>query len=47
MAVLTKIWEEKTYDFSPVQKAVLGVILSFIFSTALLAIFLLYLEFTK
>ena len=47
MTVLTKLWKEQTTGFSLVQKAVIGIILSFILFTAIFALVLVYLELTK
>ncbi|MCY2686187.1 hypothetical protein [Salinimicrobium sp. TH3] len=47
MTVLTQLWKEQTTGFSLVQKAVIGIILSFILFTAIFALVLVYLELTK
>ncbi|MGB7786685.1 MAG: hypothetical protein WBL27_11330 [Salinimicrobium sp.] len=47
MAVLTTIWKEQTNDFSLIQKALLALILLFIFATSVLALGLVYLELQK
>lgn len=47
MTVLTQLWKEQTADFSLVQKAIIGVILSVILTIALAALVLVYLELTK
>ncbi|MFD2517062.1 hypothetical protein [Salinimicrobium flavum] len=47
MTALTQLWKEQTTGFSFVQKAIIGVTLSFILFTALSALILVYLEITK
>lgn len=47
MAVLNQMWAENTRDFTVVQKAIVALILLFIFATALFALGLVYLEFGK
>ncbi|MCC8360994.1 hypothetical protein [Salinimicrobium sediminilitoris] len=47
MTVLTQLWKEQTAGFSLVQKAVIGIILSFILFTAIFALVLVYFELTK
>ena len=47
MTALTQLWKEQTSGFSLVQKAVIGIILSFILLTAVFALVLVYFELTK
>lgn len=47
MAVLTYLWEKQTHEFNKTQKAVIGGVLSFIFSTAVCAMVLLAIEVAK
>ncbi|WP_156879227.1 hypothetical protein [Salinimicrobium xinjiangense] len=47
MTALTQLWKDQTSDFSMIQKAILGLILSFIIITAISALVLVYFELTK
>lgn len=47
MTVLTQIWKDQTSGFSSLQKAILGLIVSFIIFTAISALVLVYFELTK
>jgi len=47
MTALAQLWKDQTAGFSLVQKAVIGVILSFILITAAFALGLVYMELTK
>ncbi|WP_324719884.1 hypothetical protein [Salinimicrobium sp. HB62] len=47
MTALAQLWKDQTSGFSMVQKAVIGIILSFILFTAVFALFLVYMELTK
>lgn len=47
MAVLTYIWEKQTNDFNKAQKAVIGGVVSFIFSVGMCAMVLLALDVAK
>ncbi len=47
MTDLTQLWKDQTSGFSTVQKAILGLIVTFIIFTAISALILVYLELTK
>lgn len=47
MTSLTQFWTEKTGEFTTIQKAIIGLTLSFIISTSAFALILLFMEFTK
>lgn len=47
METLTYIWEEKTGDFTTVQKVVIGTVLTFIAAVSVSAMVLLYLDIAK
>ncbi|NJW53041.1 hypothetical protein [Salinimicrobium oceani] len=47
MTALSQLWKNQTTGFSLVQKAILGLIISFILITAISALVLVYLELTK
>lgn len=47
MTALSQLWKDQTTGFSTVQKAILGLIISFILFTAISALVLVYLELTK
>ena len=47
MTALAQLWKDQTSGFSLIQKAVIGIILSFILATAIFALVLVYLELTK
>ncbi len=47
MTSLTQLWSEKTGEFTTIQKAIIGLTLSFILSTSVFALVLLIMEFTK
>jgi len=44
MKTLNNIWDNYTYEFSPVQKAAVAVVLGLIFLIAMLAVVMLTLE---
>lgn len=47
MSALTNMWNNYTVEFSTAQKIVVAIVLGMIFIIALLAIVLVFLEFTK
>ena len=47
MNALTNIWKNYTLEFSPIQKAIIAVVLAVIFLTAISALVLVALELTK
>lgn len=47
MTALSELWKDQTSGFSLIQKAVVGVILTFIVLTAIIALILVYFELTK
>jgi hypothetical protein len=47
MTALTQLWKAQTAGFSMIQKAILGLIVSFIIFTAIFAVILVYFEITK
>lgn len=47
MTALAQLWKDQTSGFSLIQKAVIGIILTFILFTAIFALVLVYLELTK
>jgi len=47
MKTLNNIWDNYTYEFSPVQKATVAVVLGLIFAIAILAVVMLALEVVK
>lgn len=47
MVALTQLWKDQTSEFTLLQKAVIGTIISFIVLTAIFAMVLVYLELTK
>ena len=46
MKTLNNIWDNYTYEFSPVQKAIVAVVLGLIFMIAILAVVMLAMEVT-
>ena len=44
MKTLNNIWDNYTYEFTPVQKATVAVVLGLIFMIAILAVVMLALE---
>ena len=44
MKTLNNIWDNYTYEFSPVQRAIVAVVLGLIFFIAIMAVILLALE---
>lgn len=44
MKTLNNIWDNYTYEFSPVQKAVVAVVLGLIFLIAMMAVVMLTME---
>ncbi len=46
MKTLNNIWDNYTYEFSPVQKATVAVVLGLIFMIAILAVVMLAMEVT-
>ncbi len=47
MNALTSLWKNYTVEFSTVQKVIVAIVLGVILITALMAIVLVILEFTK
>lgn len=47
MNAFNSIWKNYTTEFSTVQKIVIAVVLGFILFVALMAVFLLIMEFSK
>lgn len=47
MTSLAQLWSEKTVEFTTIQKAIIGLTLSFIVSTSVFALIMLFLEFTR
>ncbi len=44
MPVLLQLWNEKTNDFTTIQKAVIGATVAFIFTTSFYAMVLISME---
>lgn len=44
MQALLNLWNEYTFEFSPVQKLIVGIVLGFIVTAALFAVVLLIMD---